>query len=69
MDVLSLLKPGGSFLYAPGLAFVEALLRGEEYSIELFAIASMSGSRTEKYFRRAGGLDVLYASEGTRIAD
>lgn len=66
MDVLSALKPQGSFIYAPGLPFIEALLPREEYCVERFEITQMTGTRINQYFRTTYGLDVLYACKVTR---
>lgn len=34
MDILRSLRPGGSFIYAPGLPFIEELLPNERYRVE-----------------------------------
>lgn len=66
MEVLSALKPGGSFLYAPGLPFIEQLLPREEYVVEQLPIARMSGTGIDRYFRTVCGFDVLYSCQVTR---
>ena len=66
MEVLSALKPGGSFLYAPGLPFIEQLLPRGEYLVEQWTIAGISGTGIDRYFRTVCGFDVLYACKVTR---
>ena len=68
MDLLSALKPQGSFLYTPGLPFIEELLPREEYFVDRFAINKMAQTQIDQYFQTTYGLDVLYACKVTKIA-
>lgn len=65
MDVLSALKPGGSFMYTPGLPFIEALLPQEKYQVERFEINQMSGSQIAEHFQKTCGIDVVYTCKIT----
>jgi SAM-dependent methyltransferase len=67
MDVLSALKPQGSFLYTPGLPFIEELLPRDIYQIERFPISHLAGNPIENYFRTQHGIDVFYACRITRL--
>lgn len=67
MDVLSALKPQGSFLYTPGLPFIEELLPRDIYQVERFPISQLAGTPIENYFRIQQGIDVLYASKITKL--
>jgi hypothetical protein len=67
MDMLSALKPQGSFLYTPGVPFIEELLPREEYLVERFPITGMAGTPIDQYFRTTYGLDVLYTCKVTKL--
>lgn len=41
MEVLRALKPGGSFLYAPGLPFFEDLLPADRYLVDRFPVSTL----------------------------
>jgi SAM-dependent methyltransferase len=59
MDVLSALKSGGSFLYTPGLPFIEALLPQEKYRVERFEIAQVSTAHVVEYLQKFYEIDVI----------
>ncbi|HEY9634786.1 MAG TPA: class I SAM-dependent methyltransferase [Coleofasciculaceae cyanobacterium] len=65
MDVLSALKPGGSFLYTPGLPFIETFLTQEKYKVERVEISQMNGFHAINHFQKVYELDVLYACKVT----
>jgi hypothetical protein len=67
MDVLRSLRPGGSFRYAPGLPFIEALLPAAEFHVETFPVEELSGSEVDAALRAAVGTGVLYACRVTRF--
>jgi hypothetical protein len=68
MSVLGALAPGGSFLYAPGLPFVESLLPGELYEVRTRPVARLAGSDADQALRAAFGESVFYACQVTRRA-
>ncbi len=67
MEVLYSLKPKGSFLYAPGLPFIEDLLPGDDYLIEKYPISALAGGPIDAHFRDKFGISVLYACKVTRL--
>ena len=65
MDVLAALKPGGSFLYTPGLPFIEPLLPQEKYHVKRFEIHQMSSFHVAEHFQKIYEIDVVYACKIT----
>jgi len=66
MQVLGALKPAGSFLYAPGLPFLEQHLPAERYCVERSAVQDVAGSFVDQALRDRVGEAVLYACRVTR---
>lgn len=68
MDVLGALKPGGSFIYSPGLPFIEKLLPRERYQVKS---ASVPGSHDPRFDAALAGLlgeSTFYAAHVRKIA-
>jgi SAM-dependent methyltransferase len=66
MEVLRSLRPGGRFLYAPGLPFIESLLPRGEYLVEKTAVSALAGSEVDDSLRAALGARVLYSCSVVR---
>jgi hypothetical protein len=60
MEILHALKPGGSFLYAPGLPFIENLLPNDEYDVLRLPIPELTASPVDDLIRKAHGTSILY---------
>ena len=69
MEILHSLKPGGSFLYAPGLPFIEDLLPRERYAMERSPVAELSGGPLESHLRQYFGTSIFYSCRVTRIPE
>jgi SAM-dependent methyltransferase len=67
MEILRGLKPGGLFLYSPGLPFMETLLPRDAYSVLKKPIARMVGSVCDDEMRSVYGASVCYASHVLRL--
>ncbi len=66
MAILEALRPGGSFLYAPGLPFLETLLPSDRYEVARFRVEAPFGLEAERKLEQAFGGPVLYAVKVTR---
>jgi hypothetical protein len=67
MEVLRALKPDGSFIYAPGLPFIEDLLPGDEYGVSRFPLSALSGTAIDVSLQARLRRTVLYACRVTRL--
>jgi SAM-dependent methyltransferase len=63
MDVLASLRPGGLFVYAPGLPFLEPLLPPERYAVTRRPVEDLAGGSYDERLRAVVGDSVFYASE------
>jgi hypothetical protein len=68
MSVLGALAPGGRYVYAPGLPFLEPLLPGALYAVQTTPVARLAGSDADQALRAAFGDSVFYACQVTRRA-
>ena len=68
MDILRALQPGGAFLYAPGLPFLESLLPEEVYAVAGRPVQDLVGGAVDQELRDAFGTSVLYACRVTRLS-
>lgn len=69
MEILAALKRGGSFIYSPGLPFIERLLPREQYDIKLSELPELSGSSVEEDLRARYGTTVFYSSRVTKLGE
>jgi hypothetical protein len=67
MEVLSSLSPGGSFIYAPGMPFMEDLLPGDDYHVARFSLSALSGSSIDISLQARLGKMVLYSCRVTKL--
>ena len=67
MEILRAVAPGGSFVYAPGLPFIEELLPPSQYEVTRTPIAALAGSAADAALREAFGTGVLYACRVKRL--
>ena len=67
LEILEALKPGGSFLYSPGLPFIEIHLSRDLYDVRMSELPELSGSPFEKDLRARYGATVLYSARITRL--
>lgn len=65
MQVLAALAPGGRFIYAPGLPFIEALLDPTRYRLERHPIAALRGHDAVVALASRIGEDVAFATHVT----
>jgi len=68
MEVLQSLRPAGSFVYAPGLPFIEDLLPRDDYLVERFPAPALSGGMVDAALKERHGTSILYACHVTRIS-
>lgn len=66
MTLLGALAAGGSFVYAPGLPFIEALLDPALYRVERRALPALAANPVHDTLRAQLGADVFYACRVTR---
>jgi hypothetical protein len=67
MEVLRALRPGGSFIYAPGMPFMEDLLPGDEYGVSRFPLSALSGTAVDVSLQARLRGTVLYACRVTQL--
>ncbi len=61
MDVLAALRPGGSFIYTPGLPFMEDLLPREQFHVERRALTSVQGTHLDQALAGFVGQSTFYS--------
>ncbi len=66
MELLGALKPGGSFVYAPGLPFVEQHLPATKWRVTRAALPSPLRETVDSMFSDRVGAAVAYACKVTR---
>jgi SAM-dependent methyltransferase len=67
MELLAALKPGGLFVYAPGLPFIETMLDAEQYRIERQALPEPLAEKMENYRDLGTGQSVAYVTHIRRL--
>lgn len=67
MAILRSLKPGGRFVYTPGLPFLESLLEAETYRVHHVRFADELRVPALSEIERQTGLDLSYASHVERL--
>lgn len=67
MEILRALKPGGSFIYSPGLPFMETLLSRDTYSIWKVPVPRVAGSVYDGELSSVFGASVCYACHIQRV--
>jgi hypothetical protein len=67
MEVLRALRPGGSFVYAPGMPFMEDLLPGDDYYVSRFPLSALSGTVIDISLQARLRKTVLYSCRITRL--
>lgn len=67
MEILGALRPGGSFVYTPGVPFVEDLLPQDAYAVQRFTLSALSGSSIDASLQARLGQMVLYSCRVTRL--
>ena len=67
VEILGGLMTGGSFLYSPGLPFIEKHLSRDEYLVRTFEIPEISGAPVEADLRARYGATVLYSTRITKL--
>jgi len=65
MDVLASLRPGGLFVYAPGLPFFEPLLPPERYAVVRRPVADLAGGCYDEQLTGLLGDSVFYSCQVT----
>lgn len=68
MAVLRSLKPGGRFVYVPGLPFVEAMLPANMYRCTRVPLPEAMVSEAVHALERAAGFELAYAAHVERLA-
>jgi len=68
MELLAALKPGGSFVYAPGLPFVEQHLPARKWRMRQTLLPSPLREAVDSVFSDRVGARVAYACRVTRLA-
>lgn len=66
MELLASLKPGGMFIYAPGLPFIEPLLDEALYAVEKRSLPPALAERVESLRDLGTGQSVAYVSQITK---
>lgn len=66
MEIFAALRPGGSFIYTPGLPFLEDLLPRDRYVVERRPIAAMRGTEADRAITRILGHGTFYAARVRR---
>jgi hypothetical protein len=69
MELLRALLPGGSFIYAPGLPFVEQHLPAATWRLERVSLPAPLQTAVDSVFRSRVGADVAYACRVTRNSE
>lgn len=67
MSLLHALKPGGQFIYTPGLPFIEDLLPADQYTVDQYPITQLHSSPIDRILRQQLGESVLYATRITKL--
>jgi SAM-dependent methyltransferase len=67
LAILRALKPGGSFLYAPGLPFFEPLLPSDVFHVERRPVRGVEHSGVGQALLGRVGADVLYATRVVKL--
>lgn len=67
MEILDSLLPGGSFVYTPGLPFIERILPRERWTVARRALPDVAGSPVDVSLARLIGESVFYSCQVTRI--
>ncbi len=67
MEVLRSLRPGGSFIYAPGMPFMEDLLPEDDYYVSRFPLFALSGTSIDISLQARLREMVLYSCRVTRL--
>ena len=65
MAILNALKPGGQFIYTPGLPFIENLLPADQYRVERYPIPGAVPAALEVALTAQVGASVWYACQVT----
>ncbi len=70
MAILAALKPGGSFIYSPGLPFIEELLPADRYQVEtsMLALATARGTEGDAAITARLGTSTFYSTRVTALA-
>ena len=63
MRILNALKPGGEFLYTPGLPFIEDMLPEDRYWVERKFIPELRNTSVDTSLRGHYGTSVFYATK------
>ena len=63
MRILNALKPGGQFLYTPGLPFIEDMLPEDRYWVERKFIPELCNTSVDTSLRGHYGASVFYATK------
>lgn len=67
MELLQSLKPGGLFVYAPGLPFIESMLDETTYRVEKRSLPEPLASQMESYRDLGTGQSVAYVTRIERL--
>jgi SAM-dependent methyltransferase len=67
LAILRALKPGGSFLYAPGLPFFEPLLPSDVFHVQRRPVHGLEASGVQQAVLERVGADVLYATRVLKL--
>ncbi len=68
MVLLSAIKPGGRFIYTPGLPFIEDLLPVDQYRVERYPIPDTAHTPVAAALTTRVGVSVLYTCQITKRA-
>jgi SAM-dependent methyltransferase len=67
MELLQSLKPGGLFVYAPGLPFIEAMLDENSFRVEKRALPEPLATQMESFRDLGTGQSVAYVTHVERL--
>ncbi len=67
MEILGALKPGGSFIYSPGLPFIEKLLPRERYQVTSASVPGAGNGRFDTALAGLLGESTFYAAHVRKI--
>jgi hypothetical protein len=67
MELLASLKPGGKFIYAPGLPFIEPMLDRSRYAVDKRGLPPALAERVESLRDLGTGQSVAYVTQITRL--